>query len=73
MVKEWYYIMSCLIKDTTREQREKIIKDAIALSTLDALPPTDDCMELVQLYIDGKLELSEITTIMISRYEKEHA
>lgn len=65
--------MSCLIKDTTREQREKIIKDAIALSTLDALPPTDECMELVQFYIDGKLELSEITTIMISRYEKEHA
>ncbi len=64
--------MSCLIKDTTREQREKIVKDAIALSTLDALPPTDECMELVQLYIDGKLELSEITTIMISRYKKEY-
>lgn len=65
--------MSCLIKDTTREQREKIVRDAIAISTLDALPPTDDCMELVQLYIDGKLELSEITTIMMNRYEKEYA
>lgn len=64
--------MSCLIKDTTRAQREKIVKDAIALSTLDALPPTDDCMELVELYIDGKLELHEITTIMINRYAKEN-
>lgn len=64
--------MSCLIKDTTRVQREKIVKDAIALSTLDALPPTDDCMELVELYIDGKLELHEITTIMINRYAKEN-
>lgn len=64
--------MSCLIKDTTRAQREKIVKDAIALSTLDALPPTDDCMELVELYIDGKLELYEITTIMINRYAKEN-
>lgn len=64
--------MSCLIKDTTREQREKIVKDAIALSTLDALPPTDDCMELVQLYIDGKLEMSEICAIMINRYKKEY-
>lgn len=64
--------MSCLIKDTTRGQREKIVKDAIALSTLDALPPTDDCMELVELYIDGKLELHEITTIMINRYAKEN-
>ena len=65
--------MSCLIKDTTREQREKIIKDAIALSTLDALPPTDECMELMQLYIDGKLEVSEILTILITRYEKKYA
>lgn len=64
--------MSCLIKDTTRVQREKIVKDAIALSTLDALPPTDDCMELVELYIDGKLELHEITTIMINRYANEN-
>lgn len=64
--------MSCLIKDTTRAQREKIVKDAIALSTLDALPPTDDCMELVELYIDGKLDLHEITTIMINRYAKEN-
>ncbi len=65
--------MSCLIKDTTREQREKIIKDAIALSTLDALPPTDDCMEFMQLYIEGKLEISEILAILINRYEKEYA
>lgn len=65
--------MSCLIKDTTREQREKIVRDAIAISTLDAPHPTGDCMELVQLYIDGKLEASEITDIMIKRYEKKYS
>lgn len=64
---------SCLIKDTTKEQRRKIVDDAIALSTLDALPPTDDVMNMFELYIAGKMELAEIKTVLINSYNKAYA
>ena len=64
---------SCLIKDTTREQRQKIVNDAIALSTLDALPPSDDVMNMFKLYIDGKIELKDIKTVLINSYSKAYA
>lgn len=53
---------SYLIKDTTKEQRQKIVKDGIALSTLDALPPTDEAMTLFEKYIKGEMELDYIFT-----------
>lgn len=60
--------MSFLIKDTTAEQREKIVKDGIALSTLDALPPTEEAMILFKEYIDGKIELNDIISNILSPY-----
>lgn len=63
---------SCLIKDTTKEQREKIVKDGIALSTLGALPPTDDTMILFEKYINGEIELNEIADIILSPYKSNH-
>lgn len=47
------------IKDTTKVIREKIVNDALAISTLDASEPTQETMNLVQEYIDGKKEISE--------------
>ena len=62
--------MSVLIKDTTREEREKIVKDGIALSTLDALPPTKQGMEYFAKYIEGEMELSEIVTAILASYKE---
>ena len=36
------------IKDTTKVIREKIVNDALAISTLDASEPTQETMNLVQ-------------------------
>lgn len=57
------------IKDTTKVIREKIVNDALAISTLDASEPTRETMELVQEYIDGKKEISEILADTINHYK----
>lgn len=57
------------IKDTTKVIREKIVNDALAISTLDASEPIQETMNLVQEYIDGKKEISEILEDTINRYK----
>ena len=57
------------IKDTTKVIREKIVNDALAISTLDASEPTQETMNLVQEYIDGKKEISEIFEDTINLYK----
>ena len=57
------------IKDTTKVIREKIVNDALAISTLDASEPTQETMNLLQAYIDGKKEISEILEDTINRYK----
>jgi len=57
-----------LIKDTTREQRERIVADS--LGEMDA--SCDGCSaglyEMYQDYIDGKRELREINQEYRARY-----
>ena len=57
------------IKETTKVIREKIVNDALAISTLDASEPTKETMDLVQEYIDGQKEISEILEDTIKRYK----
>ena len=57
------------IKETTKVIREKIVNDALATSTLDASEPTKETMDLVQEYIDGQKEISEILEATIKRYK----
>ncbi len=57
------------IKETTKVIREKIVNDALAISTLDASKPTKETMDLVQEYIDGQKEISEILEATIKRYK----
>ena len=57
------------IKETTKVMREKIVNDALAISTLDASEPTKETMDLVQEYIDGQKEISEILEATIKRYK----
>jgi hypothetical protein len=56
---------SYLIKDTTREQREEIVRSSLGFGG-DGCEGCSGCgaadpLELYQPYIDGKKELAEIT------------
>lgn len=57
-----------LIKDTTREERERIVEES--LGNISAT--CDDCMtgltEMYQDYIDGKKELRDINMEYNARY-----
>lgn len=59
------------IKETTKVERERIANDALAIATLDAPAPTQETMNLVQEYIDGKKEIDEILAETIHRYKVE--
>jgi hypothetical protein len=62
------------IQGTTKLQREKFVNDAIALSTLDTPEPSDYALSLIQEYIDGKSELSEVRKRIVSYHKRvQHA
>ncbi|MCR5255189.1 MAG: purine biosynthesis protein PurH [Acetatifactor sp.] len=60
---------SILIKDTTREERERIIADSIG----DISGSCDGCasglIEMYQDYIDGKKEIRDINMEFRAHYE----
>ena len=60
---------SILIKDTTREERERIVAESIG----NVNGSCDGCMaglaEMYQDYIDGKKEIREINMEFRARYE----
>lgn len=58
------------IKETTKVEREKIVQDAYAIAISTGEPPTEEMMQLVQEYVDGKKEISEILEETIRRYHK---
>jgi hypothetical protein len=63
--------MGYLISETTKEEREQIVRDS--LGNIDA--NCDGCMagiaDMYQDYIDGKRELREINMAFQSRYVKD--
>ncbi|WP_302770448.1 hypothetical protein [Anaerotignum lactatifermentans] len=58
------------IKETTKVEREKIVQDAYAIALSTGEPPTEEMMQLVQEYVDGKKEISEILEETIQKYHK---
>ena len=62
--------MSVLIKDTTREEREKLIKDSVALATLGSKPLTKKAMDLFNKYIDGEMEMKDVEAAVIALYSQ---
>ncbi len=60
---------SYLIKDTTREEREKIVEESLGITSGSC----DGCMaglaEMYQDYIDGKKEIREINMEFRAHYE----
>lgn len=47
------------------------MNDALAIVTLDADAPTERTMNLVQEYIDGKKEISDILKETIAYYQEQ--
>ena len=62
--------MDYSIKNTTREQREELVKSALAISLAGAEEPSKETMRLVRQYIDGEKELSEVQKEIIEQYRK---
>jgi hypothetical protein len=58
------------VKNTTKIEREKIRNVALSYSTLDAAKPSNETMELVNQYVDGKIEISEVLDSVIEKYRK---
>jgi biotin synthase-like enzyme len=63
--------MAYLISETTKEEREQIVKDSLENISANC----DGCMaglaEMYQDYIDGKKELREINMEFNARYIKD--
>ena len=57
------------VQGTTKLQREKIMNDAIALSTLDAPEPSEETKKLMLEYVNGNLEITDVLELTIRRYQ----
>ena len=62
--------MEYLVKNTTREERKKIAKKALAISVGSNEMPSEETIEIVKEYVDGKIELKEAQKKVIERYKK---
>lgn len=62
--------MSNLIKDTTKKERSKLVKNALAISNADGSVPSDKAIKLAKKYIDGEMELEQIKEELIKYYKK---
>lgn len=61
--------MSILIKDTTREERERIVAESIGNVNGSCDGCASGLAEMYQDYIDGKREISEINMLFRAHYE----
>ena len=60
--------MSYLIKDTTREERERIVEESLGNISGTCDGCSAGLAEMYQDYIDGKRELKEINMSFRARY-----
>jgi hypothetical protein len=59
------------IKNTTRDQRKEIVKNALAISITGSDFPSDKALEIVKEYVDGNLEIEEVQKKILSLYKKD--
>ncbi|MGG3963975.1 antitoxin VbhA family protein [Heyndrickxia faecalis] len=59
------------IANTTKEQREKFVAEAEAINLLGAEPLTKENRALLQMYIDGEIELRDLRKTIIDKYTKK--
>lgn len=63
--------MEYLIRNTDRAERKNIAKKALAISVASNEMPTKETIDIVQEYVDGKIELEEVQKRVIERYKKK--
>ena len=63
--------MKVLIKDTTPEEREELVKRAFIISASGADTPSREALELANEYIEGRKELEEVQRLIVEKYKKE--
>lgn len=61
--------MKYLISETTEEERRLIAEKALAISLSGADRPSEETLELVNDYIEGRKELQEIEQLVINKYK----
>ena len=62
--------MEYSIDKTTRKDRIKLVKKALAISISGADVQTDETLNLTKDYVDGKIELEELQNKIIDKYNK---
>lgn len=62
--------MSFLIKDTTREERLELAKNALGIALSSDKLPSKEVVKLVNLYVNGKMELDEVKKRVIEMYKE---
>lgn len=63
--------MEYSVDKTTRKDRIKLVKKALAISISGADVPTDETLNLTKDYVDGKIELEELQNKIIDKYNKD--
>ena len=63
--------MDLSIKNTTKEQRKQIVKNAFAISISGADFPSDEALKIAKEYIDGISEIEEVQKKILALYTKE--
>ena len=62
--------MDLSIKNTTREQRIDIVKNALAISITGADVPDEKVLRIAKEYVDGQTEISDVQAKIINMYKK---
>lgn len=61
--------MGYLIKDTTKEERQQNVNDALSLTMLGGLgEPSEEVKKLAEAYVNEEIEAEEMQDIIMKRY-----
>ena len=63
--------MDLSVKNTTREQRKNIVKNALAISISGSDIPDRNVLEIAKEYVDGKIEIEEVQKKVLAMYKQE--
>ncbi len=63
--------MDLSIKNTTREQRKEIVKNALAISISGTDFPSDKSLQIIKEYVDGITELEDVQKKIVFLYKKD--
>lgn len=63
--------MDLSVKNTTREQRKQIVKEALSISVSGTDMPNRNVLEIAKEYVDGKIEITEVQKRVLMLYKKE--